>query len=320
MNYCHLGLSVIEVELQAIQALTQRIDHHFETACHLLLNCKGRVVVSGMGKSGHIANKIAATFASTGTPAFFMHPAEAIHGDWGMITSQDVLVVISNSGTTPELVTLIPLLKRLQVPLIALTGNPGSTLAQSADAHLNVGVEKEACPLGLAPTASTTAALVMGDALAIALLQTRGFTVEDFARSHPGGALGRQLLLRINTLWHTGTAMPLVNEQATMSEALIEVTEKKLGMTCVVNTQGILTGIFTDGDIRRALTHQYDVNTTPVQQIMSAHARTIAADALAAEALATMQEHKITVLVVVDETNRPSAIIHLHDLLKAGVI
>ncbi|KTD30818.1 polysialic acid capsule expression protein [Legionella moravica] len=319
MNFCTLGLAVIETEAQAVFELTQRIDARFEKACELLLACKGRIVVTGMGKSGHIANKLAATFSSTGSPAFFMHPGEASHGDLGMITPQDTVVAISHSGNTVELVTILPLLKRLEVPLITLTGNVDSTLAKSADVNLDVSIKQEACPLGLAPTTSTTVSLVMGDALAIALLQARGFSAEDFALSHPGGALGKKLLLRIDDLCHKGDQLPLTNEKATISEALIEVTDKKLGMTCVVDNHGILVGVYTDGDIRRTLTSQYDINTTQLKEVMTRNCRTIHMGMLAAEALAIMQKYSITSLVVVDDMNRPHAVLHLHDLLKAGV-
>lgn len=319
MNFCQLGLAVIETEAKAVFDLTQRIDERFEKACEILLACKGRVVVTGMGKSGHIANKIAATLASTGTPAFFMHPGEACHGDLGMITRQDVVLAISNSGNTSEIVVLLPLLKRLEIPLIALTGNTQSTLAKTADVNLDISIEQEACPLGLAPTTSTTVSLVMGDALAIALLQAKGFSAEDFALSHPGGALGRRLLLKIDELCHRGDELPLVNEHATISDALIEVTAKKLGMTCVVNSHGRLTGVYTDGDIRRTLTNHFDINTTPLTEVMSRQCKTVRAGTLAAEALAIMQKYTITSLVVIDEEQRPVAVIHLHDLLRAGV-
>ncbi len=320
MNFCKLGLAVIETEAQAVFNLSQRINENFEKACTLLLACEGRVVVTGMGKSGHIANKIAATFSSTGTPAFFMHPGEASHGDLGMITTRDTVVAISNSGFTNEIVTLIPLLKRLAVPLIALTGNEDSTLAKAADVNLDISIEQEACPLGLAPTTSTTVSLVMGDALAIALLQTRGFSVEDFALSHPGGALGRRLLLRIDELWHEGASLPIVHEHATISEALIEVTAKKLGMTCVVDSQGNLAGIYTDGDVRRTLTHNVNVHTTPIAEVMTRNCKLAKEGLLAAEALSMMQQYSITSLVITDDLTRPKAVIHMHDLLRAGVI
>lgn len=319
MNFCTLGLAVIETEAQAVFELTQRIDARFEKACELLLACKGRIVVTGMGKSGHIANKLAATFSSTGSPAFFMHPGEASHGDLGMITRQDAVVAISHSGNTVEIVTILPLLKRLEVPLITLTGNVDSILAKSADVNLDVSIKHEACPLGLAPTTSTTVSLVMGDALAIALLQARGFSAEDFALSHPGGALGKKLLLRIDDLCHKEDQLPLANEKATISEALIEVTDKKLGMTCVVDNQGYLVGVYTDGDVRRTLTRQYDINTTQLKEVMTRNCRTIQMGMLAAEALAIMQKYSITSLVVVDDDNRPKAVLHLHDLLRAGV-
>lgn len=319
MNFCTLGLAVIETEAQAVFELSQRIDERFAKACELLLACKGRIVVTGMGKSGHIANKIAATLSSTGSPAFFMHPGEASHGDLGMITRQDVVLAISHSGNTAEIVTLLPLLKRMEVPLISLTGNTESTIAQVADINLDVSIKQEACPLGLAPTTSTTVSLVMGDALAIALLQARGFSEEDFALSHPGGSLGKRLLLRIDELFHSGDELPIISENATVSEALIEVTEKKLGMTCVTNNKGYLVGIYTDGDIRRTLTRQCDINTTQLKDVMTCNARTISKGMLAAEALALMQKHSITALIVADEDNRPIAVLHLHDLLKAGV-
>ena len=319
MNFCKLGLAVIETEAQAVFELTQRIDKHFEAACELLLACKGRVVVTGMGKSGHIGKKIAATLSSTGTPAFFMHPGEASHGDLGMITRQDTVLAISNSGNTHEILTLLPLLKRLDVPLIALSGNPESTLAKMADVNIDISIHQEACPLGLAPTTSTTVSLVMGDALAIALLQVRGFSAEDFALSHPGGALGKRLLLRVDEIWHQKDELPVVNEQATIREALLEVTAKKLGMTCVVDYQGILTGVYTDGDIRRTLTQQFDIHTTLLKDVMSQNCHSIHSGMLAAEALALMQKYSITSLVVIDDTNRPLAVVHLHDLLRAGV-
>ncbi|AHE67463.1 KpsF/GutQ family sugar-phosphate isomerase [Legionella oakridgensis] len=319
MNFCKLGLAVIETEAQAVFELTQRIDERFEQACEILLACKGRIVVTGMGKSGHIGSKIAATFASTGSPAFFMHPGEASHGDLGMITRQDTVVAISNSGNTAELVVLLPLLKRLEVPLITLSGNPESLLAKAANVHLDLSIRQEACPLGLAPTTSTTVSLVMGDALAIALLQARGFTAEDFALSHPAGTLGKRLLLRIDEISHTGDELPIVHEDATVCEALIEVTAKKLGMTCVVDTQGYLAGIYTDGDVRRTLTQQHDINTTRLKDVMSRNCRTIPQGMLAAEALAIMQKYSITSLIVIDKEKRPLAVVHLHDLLRAGV-
>lgn len=320
MNFCQLGLAVIETEAKAVFELTKRIDQHFENACQLLLACRGRVVVTGMGKSGHIARKIAATFSSTGTSAFFMHPAEASHGDFGMITPQDTVIAISNSGNTDEIITLLPLLKRLNIPLIALSGNPESALAKLATVNLDVSVLEEACPLGLAPTTSTTVSLVMGDALAIALLESRGFSAEDFARSHPGGSLGKRLLLRVNDIWHHGEQLPAVNEEATIKDALIEVSNKKLGMTCVINAQGHLVGIYTDGDVRRTLNQGYDIHTTLMKDVMSTHCRTIPNGTLAAEALAIMQTYSITSIVVIDDKEpKPIAVVHIHDLLRANV-
>ena len=320
MNFCKLGLAVIETEAKAVFELAQRIDERFDKACQLLLACQGRVVVTGMGKSGHIGKKIAATLSSTGTPAFFMHPGEASHGDFGMITPQDTVIAISNSGNTDEIITLLPLLKRLNIPLIALSGNPESALSKVADVSLDVSIKQEACPLGLAPTTSTTVSLVMGDALAIALLQARGFSAEDFALSHPGGALGKRLLLRVDDIWHISEQLPTVNDHATIREALIEISAKKLGMTCVVDTQGHLAGIYTDGDVRRTLNQEYNINTTLIKDVMSTHCRTIKKGTLAAEALAIMQEFSITSLVVIDDdASKPFAVVHLHDLLRANV-
>lgn len=320
MNFSKLALSVIETEAQAVFELSQKIDERFEKACNMLISCTGRIVVTGMGKSGHIAKKIAATLSSTGSPAFFMHPGEASHGDLGMITRQDVVLVLSNSGNTNEVITLLPLIKRLDVPLIAMTGNSNSTLAKTADVHLDVSIKQEACPLGLAPTTSTTVSLVMGDAIAVALLQARGFSEEDFALSHPGGSLGKRLLLRVEELCHKGHELPLVSEKINVRQALIEVTDKKLGMTCVVNDKGCLTGIYTDGDVRRTLNDQYDINTTALNEVMTCDCRTITKDLLAAEALAMMEKFQITSLVVIDEHHKPYGVIHLHDLLKAGVL
>ena len=319
MNFSKLGLAVIETEARAVMALAERIDKRFTQACEIILSCQGRIVVTGMGKSGHIANKIASTLSSTGTPAFFMHPGEASHGDLGMITRQDVVLAISYSGATQEMVVLLPLLKRMGVRLIALTGKAESILAISADVNLDVSIEQEACPLGLAPTTSTTVSLVMGDALAIALLQARGFSAEDFALSHPGGTLGKRLLLRVDELWHGGDNLPIVDENVSIREALMEVSEKKLGMTTVIDNQGILSGVYTDGDIRRTLHDQHDINTTPLHQVMTRNCLTIKPGILAAEALSLMQENRITSLIAIDLYQRPTAVIHLHDLLRAGV-
>lgn len=315
-----LGLAVIETEARAVSQLAARIDSLFAKACRLMLACEGRVVVIGMGKSGHIGNKIAATLASTGTPAFFVHPGEASHGDLGMITPKDVVLALSNSGETAEILTILPIIKRLDVPLIALTGKPQSTLARAATVNLDVGVEKEACPLDLAPTSSTTAALVMGDALAISLLDARGFTADDFARSHPAGALGRRLLLLIDDIMHTGDAIPRVREDTSLRDALLEMTAKRLGMTAVVDSQGQLTGLFTDGDLRRTLDRGVDIHTTPIQEVMTRAPRTIQPGVLAAEALQVMDSKKINGLIVVNEQNEPVGALNMHDLLRAGVV
>ena len=319
-DLCQLGRDVIEVEAASILSLRERIDHEFARACRLLLDCRGRVVVTGMGKSGHIGGKLAATLASTGTPAFFVHPGEASHGDLGMITVNDAVIALSNSGETREITTLLPLIKRLDVSLIALTGNPHSTIARAASVHIDISVSEEACPLGLAPTSSTTAALAMGDALAIALLDARGFTREDFARSHPGGALGRRLLLRIEDVMHVGERIPRVAPETLLSHALVEMTNKGLGMTTVVDTEGNVLGIFTDGDLRRAVDRQLDVHVTRMAEIMTPGARTVAADSLAAEALQLMERHKINALLVVDSENRLIGALNMHDLLRAGVV
>ncbi|MFT7339361.1 MAG: arabinose-5-phosphate isomerase [Marinobacter maritimus] len=314
------ALQAIRIERDAISALENRIDDHFIRACEVIMACRGRVVVTGMGKSGHIGHKIAATLASTGTPSFFVHPGEASHGDMGMITSQDVVIAISNSGNTSEVVTILPLIKRMGAPLISMTGNPTSTLAKEAVANLDVSVETEACPLGLAPTSSTTATLVMGDALAVALLEARGFSAEDFAFSHPGGSLGRKLLLRVSDIMHTGDRIPMVDEGTTLSGALLEISRKGLGMTTVVNASGAMTGIFTDGDLRRTLDKSIDVHTTPIRDVMTRNGRTIQPDQLAAEALNVMEGLKISALPVTDKNGALVGAINMHDLLRAGVI
>ncbi len=312
--------NVIGIEARGIEALAARIDGDFSKACGLILACPGRVVVSGMGKSGHIARKIAATLASTGTPAFFVHPGEASHGDIGMITSHDVVLLLSNSGETEEVLIILPFLKRQGNALIAMTGNPTSTLARDADAHLDASVSTEACPLGLAPTASTTAALVLGDALAIALLEARGFTADDFARSHPAGALGRRLL-KISDVMHTGDAIPAVRLDATLTEALMEMSRKGLGMTAIVDDAGNLQGVFTDGDLRRSLDdHGVDMRATPVSHAMSRHPKVIGPDKLAAEAAQLMEAHKIHALLVVDAERHVVGALNIHDLLRARVV
>ena len=315
-----LGLAVVDTELEAITALRDRIDDVFVQACDCLLQCKGRIVVIGMGKSGHIGGKIAATLASTGSPAFFVHPGEASHGDMGMITDTDVVMAFSNSGETSEILTILPLIKRLGVPLIALTGRPHSTLAKCATVHIDVSVPREACPLGLAPTSSTTAALVMGDALAVALLEARGFTAEDFALSHPGGNLGRRLLLHVKDIMHTGDAIPQIHATALISEALTEMSLKGLGMTAVVDSENHVIGIFTDGDLRRVLAHTVDIHTTPLSEYMTTNCKTGHAGMLAAETLELMQRHKINALLITDSDNRLVGAINMHDLLRAGVV
>ncbi|MDY6840082.1 MAG: KpsF/GutQ family sugar-phosphate isomerase [Pseudomonadota bacterium] len=314
------AIRAIRIERDAIEALESRIDGQFARACEVIMRCQGRVVVTGMGKSGHIGNKIAATLASTGTPSFFVHPGEASHGDMGMITPQDVVIAISNSGNTSEVVTILPLIKRMGVPLISMTGNASSTLAREAVANLDVSVMVEACPLGLAPTSSTTATLVMGDALAVALLEARGFSAEDFAFSHPGGSLGRRLLLRVSDIMHTGNRIPVVSEGTPLSGALLEISRKGLGMTTVVNQEGSLTGIFTDGDLRRTLDRSVDIHNTIINEVMTRNGKTIQADHLAAEALNIMEELKINALPVTNESGALIGAINMHDLLRAGVI
>lgn len=315
-----LALAVIQVETQAVAALADQINDNFVAACKLMFNCTGRVVVTGMGKSGHIAGKIAATLASTGTPAFFVHPGEASHGDLGMITRQDVVLALSNSGETGEVLTILPIIKRLGVPFIAMTGNPASTMAKFATTHIYVGVEQEACPLGLAPTSSTTAALVMGDALAVSLLEARGFTRDDFALSHPGGSLGKRLLLMVSDIMHAGNKVPSVPETALISEALLEMTEKKLGMTTIVDTSRRVVGIFTDGDLRRMLGRNLDIHRTAITEVMTPHCAVIRADILAAEAMRIMEQKKINALIVVDGQQRAVGALNMHDLIHAGIV
>lgn len=316
-----LGKAVIDTESSAIAALMARIDLTFVKACELMLHCQGRIVVVGMGKSGHIAHKIAATLASTGTPAFFVHPGEASHGDLGMITAKDVVLTLSNSGETDEILTIVPLIKRLGVPLISMTGNPSSRLSREADVNLDVSVAKEACPLGLAPTSSTTAALVMGDALAVALLESRGFTADDFARSHPGGRLGKRLLLHVADIMHRDTDIPKVSAAANLAAALVEMTRKGLGMTTIVDTRGKLLGVFTDGDLRRVLDQGLvDVHQLKIATVMTSPCKTIQPERLAAEALQVMESKRINALPVVDGENTLVGAINMHDLLRSGVI
>ena len=315
-----LARAVIETETGAVARLTERIDEGFLEACRLMLACDGRVIVIGVGKSGHVGNKIAATLASTGTPAFFVHPAEASHGDLGMIKDSDVILALSNSGETDEVNVILPLIKRLGAKIISLTGNPASTLARHSDAHIDVSVEKEACPLGLAPTSSTTVAMVMGDALAVSLLETRGFTREDFARSHPAGQLGRRLLLHINEIMHTGDEIPSVTEDSTISQAIVEMTAKRLGMTAIVNAENRVAGVYTDGDLRRTLDTGLDPHSTPVTEVMTRGGRHIRPDALAEEAMHMMQQFSIQGLLVIDDEGKLAGALNFQDLLRAGVV
>jgi len=319
-NYINLGKAVVEIEKQAIEALSAKINADFALACELLLACEGRIVVIGMGKSGHIGKKIAATLASTGSPAFFVHPGEASHGDLGMITGKDVVIAISNSGETNEIISLLPVIKRLNVPLISITGKTDSTLANFADVNLDASVEQEACPMNLAPTASTTVTLVMGDALAVSLLDARGFTENDFALSHPGGSLGRKLLLKVEDVMHKGNDIPIVKNSTSVSDALLEMTNKRLGMTCVTNESGKLVGIYTDGDLRRTLANNLNLNQTLIAKVMTKGGKTIFSGRLAAEAIKIMEDNAVNALVVVDENHSPIGALNMYDLLKAGVV
>lgn len=318
------ALRTIQREADAVAALKSSIDGSFNEACKLLMPCTGRIIVTGMGKSGHIGNKIASTLASTGSPAFFVHPGEASHGDLGMITRNDVVIAISNSGKTAEVITLLPLIKRLGIPLISMTGAPSSPLAEAADVNLDISVSEEACPLNLAPTTSTTVTLVMGDALAIALLEARGFTAEDFAFSHPGGALGRKLLLRVCDIMHSGDEVPRVSEHSALKDALLEMTAKGFGLTTVTDDNNKLIGVFTDGDLRRVIDNQVgrqiDINAITTGEVMTRGGKAIASNMLAAQALAIMESTKITALVVEDEAHQPLGVLHMHDILRAGVV
>lgn len=315
-----IARSVLETEAAAVQTLARRMDETFLNALDIILSCKGRVIVSGIGKSGHIARKIASTMSSTGTPAYFVHPAEASHGDLGMIAAEDVFIALSYSGESEELLTIVPVIKRQGARLISLTGNPKSSLAQASDAHLNTAVDKEACPMGLAPTASTTAALALGDALAVALLDAKGFSEEDFARSHPGGSLGRRLLTHVRDVMHTGNAIPAVGRDALLSEAVLEISRKGLGMTAIVDEKQHVLGIYTDGDLRRTLEKRLDFSTTPVHAVMSCNPRCIGPDALAAEAVQMMEQYSINQMLVVDADNKLAGALNMHDLLHAKVI
>lgn len=319
-SYIESAKRTIEIEQQAIAALLDRVNESFTDACEAMKACKGRVIVTGMGKSGHIANKIAATFASTGTPSFFVHPGEASHGDLGMITGNDVVLAISNSGNTVEITTILPLIKRMGATLISMTGNSDSTLAVQSNIHLDISIKEEACPLGLAPTSSTTATLVMGDALAVALLESKGFSETDFAFSHPGGSLGKKLLLTVNDIMHKGDRIPTVLTGTPLSDGLLEVSNKGFGMTAVVNSDYTLVGLFTDGDLRRAFDSKIDMLTTSIDHVMTTNCKTIQADILAAEALTIMEQNKITGLLVTDTKNKIVGILHMHDLIHAGVI
>ena len=315
-----LARQVLITEADAVRALAERLDQNFYRAVELILACRGRVVVSGMGKSGHIGHKIAATLASTGTPAFFVHPGEASHGDLGMIAHDDVVIALSNSGESAEITSILPLIKRRGAKLIGMSGNPHSTLGTESDVHLNAAVDKEACPFNLAPTASTTAALALGDALAVVLLEARGFSVEDFARTHPGGSLGRRLLVRVRDVMHTGERLPRVTLAASTKEALLEMTDKGLGMTAVVDETDRVRGVFTDGDLRRALEKKLDILSVGVDQVMTPNPKTIGPDQLAAEAVEKMETLRINGLLVVNEDGQLAGALNMHDLLRAGVV
>ena len=315
-----LAANVLDIEARAVDALKGRLNDDFVAACDLCMETPGRVVVTGMGKSGHVSNKIAATLASTGTPAFFMHPAEASHGDLGMITSQDLLIAISYSGETAEVVTILPVVKRMGARLLAITGNPRSTMAEAADVHLDISVAEEACPLNLAPTASTTATLAMGDALAVALLKKRGFTAEDFARSHPSGSLGKRLLLRVSDVMRTGDRMPAVAADVSLRDALLEMTDKGLGMTAIVDADRRILGIYTDGDLRRTLDTGADIRETIIRDVMHTNCKTIGEDVLAAEALHMLEQNKITGLLVADDDGALIGALNIHDLFREGLM
>jgi len=319
-SFSEHGRKVLELESQAVAKLATRIGEKFALACEYILNCQGRIVVVGMGKSGHIAGKIASTLASTGTPAFFVHPSEASHGDLGMITPSDLVITVSNSGENAEILTILPIIKRMGVKLIVLTGHPDSTLGQQADVCIDVGVKKEACPLNLAPTASTTATLAMGDAIAIAVLETRGFTAQDFARSHPGGVLGRRLLLYVSDIMHKGKDIPIVSEHALLRDALVEMSSKGLGMTGIIDTNDRLSGIFTDGDLRRTLNQNVDIQTCRIASVMTKDPIITHADTLAAECVQIMHTNSINGLFIVDEQQRVIGALNMHDLLRARVV
>ena len=315
-----LGRQVLDIEAEAVRTLSARLDDSFLHALDLILRCKGRVIVSGMGKSGHIARKIAATMSSTGTPAYFVHPAEASHGDLGMVAAEDVFIALSYSGESSELMTIVPIIKRMGAKLISMTGNPVSSLARVADVHLNAAVDKEACPMGLAPTASTTASLALGDALAVALLDAKGFSADNFARSHPGGNLGRRLLTLVSDIMRSGSRMPMVREDAMLSAALLEMSRKGVGMTAIVDEHEVVQGIFTDGDLRRTLEKNLDFGATPVRSVMSANPHCIGPESLAAEAVQLMEQFNINQMLVVNEQHQLVGALNMHDLLHAKVI
>lgn len=319
-DFVQSGQRVLALEISALEAMRPHIDQHFEQACAILLACKGRVVVTGMGKSGHIGNKIAATLASTGTPAFFMHPGEASHGDLGMVTSDDVVIAISNSGEAHEILSILPVIKRLRSKLITITAQRQCSMAEHADVALTIGKSPEACPLGLAPTSSTTCTLALGDCLAVALLESRGFTAEDFALSHPGGALGRRLLLKIDDIMQSGDMVPRVTADTTIRDALLEITRKGLGMTTVVDNHGALLGLYTDGDLRRSLDQNLDIHNTPIANVMTSNCLTVRAGILAAEALAEMESKRINGVIVIDDQHRPVGAANMHNFLRAGVV
>lgn len=318
-DFCQVGKQTLQIELSAICELEKHINQDFNLACQRIMNASGKVVVMGIGKSGHIARKIAATFASTGTPAFFVHPAEASHGDLGMIEAKDIVIAISYSGEAPEVVALLPVIKRRGITLIAMTSSPTSTMGRCADIHLSIAVAKEACPIGLAPTSSTTATLVMGDALAVAIMQARGFTSDDFALSHPGGALGRKLLLKLGDVMHSGHELPKVTPTCSVRDALLEISAKGLGMTAIVDNEGDLLGIFTDGDLRRVLDAKIDIHTTPIGKVMGHHPTTASANLLAAQGLKLMEDKKINGLLITEGKKLVGAL-NMHDLLKTGVM
>lgn len=319
-TFCRSAKRVLENEAAAVLALSARVDHRFSQACRLMLDCRGRIIVTGMGKSGHIAGKIAATLASTGSPSFFVHPGEAGHGDLGMITRTDVVLALSHSGDSHEILTILPMLKRQGIPMIVMTGNLDSPLALQADVALDTAILEEACPLGLAPTSSTTAALAMGDALAVALLEKRGFSREDFAFSHPSGSLGRRLLIRVCDIMHQGDALPCVAENVAIRDALIEMTAKKLGMTAVRSLEGRLLGIFTDGDLRRLLERAIDIHTTLIHEVIGPECTVVSPECLAAESVRIMEEKRINALLVVDQQGTLVGALNMHDLLRAGVV